>query len=169
MTRPLEDGTGTTSAAADEPLASVEEVTALIAATVEMLPAASLPLAEAAGRVLAEAVRAPMPLPRFDNAAMDGYAVRTADVAGATVDAPVTLRLVAPSVAGQAMPPRLPAGCACPIATGAYRNALYVISVIMLVSAIIPFIVRPPLSQQEAAAEEAEPTPSPAPPRERTT
>jgi MFS-type transporter involved in bile tolerance (Atg22 family) len=52
--------------------------------------------------------------------------------------------------------------------TGAYRNALYVISVIMLVSAIIPFIVRPPLSQQEAAAEEAPPTPSPAP-RERTT
>ena len=38
---------------------------------------------------------------------------------------------------------------------------------IMLVSAIIPFIVRPPLSQQEAAAEET--APSPAPPRERTT
>jgi MFS family permease len=47
--------------------------------------------------------------------------------------------------------------------TGAYRNAFYVISVIMLVSAIIPFIVRPPLSQQEAAAEETAPTPSPAP------
>jgi MFS-type transporter involved in bile tolerance (Atg22 family) len=52
--------------------------------------------------------------------------------------------------------------------TGAYRNALYVIAVIMLVSAIIPFIVRPPLSQQEAAAEEAAPAPSPAP-RSRTT
>jgi MFS transporter, OFA family, oxalate/formate antiporter len=43
--------------------------------------------------------------------------------------------------------------------TGAYRNALYVISAIMLVSAIIPFIVRPPLSQQEAAAEEPAPQP----------
>jgi hypothetical protein len=54
--------------------------------------------------------------------------------------------------------------------TGAYSNALYVISGIMLVSAIIPFIVRPPLSQQEAAAEEPEPTPSPAPSSpERTT
>jgi MFS-type transporter involved in bile tolerance (Atg22 family) len=52
--------------------------------------------------------------------------------------------------------------------TGAYRNALYVIAVIMLVSAIVPFIVRPPLSQQEAAAEEAA-TPEPAPPRSRTT
>ena len=85
----------------------------------DVLPAATLPLAQTAGRVLAEAVRAPMPLPRFDNAAMDGYAVRTADVSGATVDAPTTLRLVAPSSAGQAMPPRMPAGCACPIATGA--------------------------------------------------
>jgi hypothetical protein len=44
-----------------------------------------------------------------------------------------------------------------------------VISGIMLVSAIIPFIVRPPLSQQEAAAEAAAPTPSSAPPRHRST
>src|SRR4029453_16371461 len=102
-----------------EPLASVEEVTALIAAAVDVLPAATLPLSQTAGRVLAEAVRAPMPLPRFDNAAMDGYAVRTADVSGATVDAPTALRLAAPSSAGQPMPPRMPAGCACPIATGA--------------------------------------------------
>ena len=118
MTRPRDDATRTT-AALGEPLASVEEVTALIAATVKVLPAATLPLAQAAGRVLAEAVCAPMPLPRFDNAAMDGYTVRAADVAGATEGAPVMLRLVAPSVAGQAMPPRLPAGHACPIATGA--------------------------------------------------
>jgi molybdopterin molybdotransferase len=61
--------------------------------------------------VLAEAVRAPMPLPGFDNAAMDGYAIRTADVAGAKVDAPTTLRLVPPSSAGQTTPPELPSGC----------------------------------------------------------
>jgi OFA family oxalate/formate antiporter-like MFS transporter len=53
--------------------------------------------------------------------------------------------------------------------SGEYSTALYVISGIMLVSAIIPFIVRPPLSQQEAATEEAAPEPSPAPPRHRTT
>jgi MFS transporter, OFA family, oxalate/formate antiporter len=52
-------------------------------------------------------------------------------------------------------------------ATGVYRNALYVISVIMLVSAVIPFIVRPPLSQQEAAGEAA--PARPASPRSRTT
>jgi MFS transporter, OFA family, oxalate/formate antiporter len=54
-------------------------------------------------------------------------------------------------------------------ASGNYRSALYVIAAIMLVSAVVPFIVRPPLSQQEAAAEEAPPEPSPAPPRSRTT
>ena len=48
--------------------------------------------------------------------------------------------------------------------SGEYSTALYVISGIMLVSAIIPFIVRPPLSQQEAATEAA-PEPSPASPR----
>jgi OFA family oxalate/formate antiporter-like MFS transporter len=53
--------------------------------------------------------------------------------------------------------------------SGAYSNALYVISGIMLVSAVIPFIVRPPLSQQAAAAEETAPASSPAPPRHRTT
>jgi molybdopterin molybdotransferase len=119
VTRSRGSSTPTTSAAAGEPLASVEEVAASIAAAVAVVPAAALPLAQAAGRVLAEAVLAPMPLPRFDNAAMDGYAVRTADVAGVEADAPVTLRLVAPSSAGQPSPPRLPAGCACPIATGA--------------------------------------------------
>jgi molybdopterin molybdotransferase len=50
---------------------------------------------------------------------MDGYAVRASDVAGADPDTPMALRLVAPSSAGQATPPELPVGCACPIATGA--------------------------------------------------
>lgn len=54
-------------------------------------------------------------------------------------------------------------------ATGNYRSALSVIAAIMLVSAVVPFIVRLPLSQQEAATEEAPPKPSPAPPRSRTT
>jgi molybdopterin molybdotransferase len=107
------------SARESEPLASVGEVAALILAATRVLPAVTMPLPQTAGRVLAEPVIASMPLPRFDNAAMDGYAVRTSDVAGASVDAPTTLRLVAPSSAGQPTPPELPVGCACPIATGA--------------------------------------------------
>lgn len=42
-----------------------------------------IPLIEATGRVLASDVRAPIDLPPFDNSAMDGYAVRIADFAGA--------------------------------------------------------------------------------------
>ena len=53
----------------------------MILAATRILPAVTLPLPQTAGRVLAEPVRATMPLPRFDNAAMDGYAVRTSDVA----------------------------------------------------------------------------------------
>jgi molybdopterin molybdotransferase len=119
VTRSLGNRARATGAAAGEPLASVEEVTALIAAAVTVLPAVALPLPQAVGRVLAEDVRAPMPLPRFDNAAMDGYAIRTAEVAAANPDAPTALWLVAPSSAGQATLPELAVGCACPIGTGA--------------------------------------------------
>ncbi|KRC46119.1 MULTISPECIES: gephyrin-like molybdotransferase Glp [unclassified Nocardioides] len=54
-------------------------------------PTETVPTAEARGRVLAEPVRASEPLPSFDNSGMDGYAVRAADVAGATDATPVTL------------------------------------------------------------------------------
>jgi molybdopterin molybdotransferase len=54
-------------------------------------PSETVPLEQARDRVLAEAVAAPEPLPSFDNSAMDGYAVRAAEVAGATADSPVRL------------------------------------------------------------------------------
>jgi molybdopterin molybdotransferase len=50
----------------------------------------SLAAAEADGAVLAADVTAAGPLPPFDNSAMDGYAIRAADVASASEDAPVT-------------------------------------------------------------------------------
>lgn len=56
--------------------------------------AESVPLAEAAQRVLADAVSAPMPHPPWDNSAMDGFAVRAADVRGAAAHRPVRLRVV---------------------------------------------------------------------------
>jgi molybdopterin molybdotransferase len=54
---------------------------------------AVVPLQEAFGRVLAEDLIAQEDLPRFDKSAMDGYAVRSADLAGATQFKPVTLQL----------------------------------------------------------------------------
>ena len=49
-------------------------------------------LSAAVGRVLAVEVSAPIDLPVFDNSAMDGYAVRAADVASASPVSPVRLR-----------------------------------------------------------------------------
>ena len=49
--------------------------------SVSSLPVETAPLLEAAGRAVAEPVIASLPLPAFDNSAMDGYAVRAADCA----------------------------------------------------------------------------------------
>lgn len=59
-----------------------------------------VPLGGALGRVLAEDVAAPIPLPAFDNSAMDGYAVRAEDFAGASEERPVVLPVAADIPAG---------------------------------------------------------------------
>ncbi|QJU56041.1 molybdopterin molybdotransferase MoeA [Herbiconiux sp. SALV-R1] len=69
-------------------------------------------------RVLADDLRAPSSLPAFDNSQMDGYAVVAAELADATADSPVTLRVVQRVAAGDAGGEHL-AGTATPIMTGA--------------------------------------------------
>ncbi|WP_426593920.1 gephyrin-like molybdotransferase Glp [Cellulomonas sp. McL0617] len=71
-------------------------------------------LDELDGMVLAEDVRSEEYLPRWDNSAMDGYAVRAADVSPG-----VTLRVVAELAAGAADEPVVAAGTAARIMTGA--------------------------------------------------
>ncbi len=68
---------------------TVEEHQAAVAALVAPLGEETVPLAAAHGRVLAHDVSAPVALPGFDNSAMDGYAARWAEVAGAPVRLPV--------------------------------------------------------------------------------
>jgi molybdopterin molybdotransferase len=64
------------------PLMSVDEARALIVERLEPVTATErVPLADADRRVLAESILAPMDLPPFDNSAVDGYAVRSADLA----------------------------------------------------------------------------------------
>ena len=58
------------------------------------LAAEPRPLKDALDLVLAADVWSPIDLPAWDNSAMDGYAVRAADVAGATRDRPVTLPVI---------------------------------------------------------------------------
>ena len=52
-----------------------------------------VPLQEALGRVLAEDLVAPENLPRFDKSAMDGYAVKSTDLVGASQTKPAILQL----------------------------------------------------------------------------
>ena len=76
-------------------------------------------LREAAGRVLAAAVTAADDVPGFDNSAMDGSAVRAADVAGASAAAAVELPVVDESRAGHPAGRELGPGEAIAISTGA--------------------------------------------------
>ena len=75
----------------------------------------SVPLDQAARRVLSENIRAATDLPPFDNSAMDGFAVRSQDTSASRV----TLRVVADIAAGAAPTSSLAAGKAARIMTGA--------------------------------------------------
>jgi molybdopterin molybdotransferase len=111
--------TDTAPAGTEEALTSVEAHLAEILRTVRPLAPTQLSLSDAHGLVLAEDVTASVPLPSFDNSAMDGYAVRVADVAAATEQAPVTLPVVAEVAAGDTGVYALPPGASIRIMTGA--------------------------------------------------
>jgi molybdopterin molybdotransferase len=90
-----------------------------VAALVGELPSVRLPVAECVGLVLTEDVTAPISLPPFDNSAMDGYAVRSVDVVGASEDTPAELPVAEDIPAGRTdVVPLLP-GTAHRIMTGA--------------------------------------------------
>jgi molybdopterin molybdotransferase len=76
-------------------------------------------LPDALGRVLAGEIRSPRDIPGFDNSAMDGYAVRAADVAGASENNPARLRVTETVAAGQMPAGRVGQGCAARTMTGA--------------------------------------------------
>ena len=93
---------------------SVDDARARMLARAAALPAEAVALAEADGRVLAEAVAATRNQPPFDASAMDGWAVRRADVGQAA-----TLIVVGESAAGRGYAPTLLTGEAVRIFTGA--------------------------------------------------
>ena len=78
-----------------------------------------LQLLDAQGCVLVEDVTVPGALPPFDNSSMDGYAVRTADVAAATGDHPAVLTVIGDIAAGSGDLPAVGPGEAARIMTGA--------------------------------------------------
>lgn len=83
----------------------VEQAIALLRdATAELAQAEEVPLLDALGRVLSQDVYSPVGVPRFPKAAMDGYALRSADSAGASRGTPVSLRVVCELDAGDDRP-----------------------------------------------------------------
>jgi len=97
----------------------LEEVRATVLGRVTPLEVVEVPIREALGLVLAERVTAPDAVPPFPNTAMDGYAVRAADTAGATAESPVRLRVVGDLPAGHAPTVAVGPGEAIRIMTGA--------------------------------------------------
>ena len=98
----------------------LEEAIAIVAeATATVDRVERVPLGEAGGRVIAEAVAAPSDVPPFDRAAMDGYAVIAADTFGAGRYEPRVLRYIETVYTGQLPTKRLSTGECTEIATGA--------------------------------------------------
>jgi molybdopterin molybdotransferase len=90
-----------------------------VQAAVRVMGSESIPITQARGRVLAESARAKRPHPWHDLSAMDGFAVRSADIADAARDNPIGLLVVGETPAGKPPGPRLEPGCARRIMTGA--------------------------------------------------
>jgi molybdopterin molybdotransferase len=100
-------------------LIPLEEAQRRVLEGVVPLPAEALPLVEVAGLVLAEPVGSEVALPPWTNSAMDGFAVRGADVAAATRERPVLLRVLGEVPAGRAPDTAVVAGATLRIMTGA--------------------------------------------------
>jgi molybdopterin molybdotransferase len=99
-----------TGIAFDEALAIVRDL-----AAARRLPDERAALSRAHGRVLAQDVDATLAQPPFDNSAMDGFALRAADLAGGGVE----LKLVGEQFAGAALDLRVDPGTCARITTGA--------------------------------------------------
>jgi molybdopterin molybdotransferase len=124
----IDEGPGRTSRPARRAVSAEELATPLLAypdararilASFQPLPAVDVPLAEAVGLTLAEPVVAGHDVPGFANSAMDGYAVRSADLRAASAEQPIVLRVSGDLPAGAAPQHALEAGTAARIMTGA--------------------------------------------------
>jgi len=103
----------------DKPLKKVDQHLADILSTIEPIAPLDLQLLDAHGCMLAEAVISEVDLPPFDNSSMDGYAVRVADVAGASDASPAKLPVVGDIAAGSNTGISIQPGFTARIMTGA--------------------------------------------------
>ncbi len=98
---------------------SVEDALAEILKHFQPLESERVPLLESLGRVLSKDVVSGMNVPPFNNSAMDGYAVRAADIANAARERPVTLQVIGDLAAGHTTQKAVEPKTAMRIMTGA--------------------------------------------------
>ena len=98
---------------------SADEALRIVLENVTPLGIERVPILAGLGRVLAEEIRSPRDIPGFDNSAMDGYAVRAADVAAASEAKPVSLTVLETVGAGTMPTRRVEPGTAIRTMTGA--------------------------------------------------
>ncbi|MGA2410758.1 MAG: gephyrin-like molybdotransferase Glp [Candidatus Binataceae bacterium] len=98
---------------------SADKALQIVLDNAQRLGAERLPVLNVLGRVLAETIRSPRDIPGFDNSAMDGYAVRAADVAAASEARPVMLKVLETVAAGMMPSVEVKAGTAVRTMTGA--------------------------------------------------
>lgn len=98
---------------------TVAEALSMVLNGVAPLPSTEVSLDDALGRILAGSIVAKDSLPPFANSSMDGYAVRSADVEGAGMDSPISLKVLADIAAGTVADVIVTHGTAARIMTGA--------------------------------------------------
>ena len=98
---------------------SYEDARSLVFEHVKPLGKRNCPLTESQGLALSEDILAPHELPLFDNSAVDGYAVQSADLVGASRKNPVRLNKLGYIAAGDSRQERMNSGQCLQIATGA--------------------------------------------------
>ncbi len=98
---------------------TVQEAHNLIRQSLLPLGTEELLLGEVQGRVLAQEITAPFSMPRFTNAAMDGFALMWDDICNATEDSPVRLHVTQTIPAGTLSILPVSSGCCAEIMTGA--------------------------------------------------
>lgn len=98
---------------------SLEEARELVLSRVTPLEAETVDLLDAAGRVAAADLKSDIDVSPFAHAAMDGYAVRRCDLAGATAESPITLEVIDEVPAGGVFEGTPQAGQCVRIMTGA--------------------------------------------------
>jgi len=98
---------------------TVEQAQEQVLREVTLLGSERVAFTDSSGRILREDVTAPLDIPLADNTAMDGYAVIGSDIAGASREKPVSLRVIEDLPAGAVASKRVAEGTAVRIMTGA--------------------------------------------------